>query len=124
MMPASSNSLSAYHDIAKLNELRFKANHDPDASLLEVAKQFEAIFLNMMLETARGSIVEGGIFNSPQLETYQGMFDQQISIDLAGSGGIGLAKIIVRQLQYTVTGASNLSREADHNASEQRIGRE
>lgn len=124
MMPASSNSLSAYHDISKLNELRFKANHDPDASLLEVAKQFEAIFLNMMLETARGSIVEGGIFNSPQLETYQGMFDQQISIDLAGSGGIGLAKIIVRQLQYTVTGASNLSREADHNASEQRIGRE
>lgn len=99
MISSTSNSLSAYHDIAKLDELRFKAKSDPNASIMEVAKQFEAIFLNMMLKTARNTIVEGGIFTSPHLKTYQQMFDQQVSVDLAASGGIGLAKIIARQLQ-------------------------
>jgi peptidoglycan hydrolase FlgJ len=95
----TSNSLSAYHDIARLNELKFKASDNAEASLLEVAKQFESIFLNMMLKTARSTIVEGGIFKSPQLKTYQQMFDQQASVDLSSKGGIGLAEVIVRQLQ-------------------------
>ncbi len=100
-MNSEINSLSSYHDIARLGQLRMDAANNPDASVQEVARQFESIFLNLMLQGAREAMSQEGIFSSPQLKTYQQMFDQQVAMDLADSGGIGLAKIIARQLQHT-----------------------
>ncbi len=72
---------------------------------MEVAKQFESIFLNMMLSSARETLQDGGLFNSSELKSYQQMFDQQASIDISERGGIGLAEIIARQLRFS-TGSS------------------
>ncbi len=106
MISGSSSSLSAYHDISRLSELKFKAGGNGNESLLEVAKQFESIFINMMLSSARNAITDGGIFQGPALKTYQQMFDQQVAVDMAGAGGIGLAEVIVRQLQYAGANAA------------------
>lgn len=92
------NVTGSYHDIASMTALRARAEHDPNGSLREVAEQFESIFISMMLSTARESIVDGGLFNSGTLKTYQSMFDQEISVQLSKGGGLGLADLIVQQL--------------------------
>ena len=46
----------------------------------------------------RDAVPKGGLFNSNDMETYTEMADQQIAINLAKSGGIGLAEVITRQL--------------------------
>ncbi len=92
---------STYFDIANLTELRARAAADPDASLKEVAKQFESIFVNMMLDGARSTVQKGGLFDSPALDQYQQMLDQEMSLDISMDKGIGLADQIVRQLKLT-----------------------
>lgn len=90
----------SYHDLAGLAALRGEAKRGDKSSLEQVAREFEALFVNMMLDSARQSVIKGGLFESPALDSYTEMFDQQLSVSLSNSGGIGLAKTIVSQLEY------------------------
>ena len=85
-------------DIQGLASLRSQARQAPGAAISEVAGQFESLFVQMMLKSMRDATVDGGLFDSTQLDTYQQMFDQQISLELSQQGGIGLAEILVTQL--------------------------
>ena len=85
-------------DIQGLASLRSHARGAPGAAISEVAGQFESLFVQMMLKSMRDATVDGGLFDSSQLDTYQQMFDQQISLELSQQGGIGLAEILVAQL--------------------------
>lgn len=87
-----------YNDFGTLASLRTEARADEAGTLGEVAQQFESIFVQMMLSSMRDATMKGGLFESHQLETYEQMFDQQLSLDLARQGGVGLADVIVRQL--------------------------
>lgn len=100
-MTSAVSRTDAYTDPQGLNELRTQANKtgsDP-GTLRAVAGQFEALFIQMMLKSMRDAKLGGGIFDSDQTETYQGLFDQQISLELAKQQGLGLADLMVRQLQ-------------------------
>jgi len=89
-----------YHDIAGMTELKARAEQNPDASLREVAQQFESIFVNMMLKSARQATMDGGLFSSSAIKTYESMFDQQLALTISsGRNGIGLADLIVKQLE-------------------------
>ncbi|MFT6770747.1 flagellar assembly peptidoglycan hydrolase FlgJ [Congregibacter sp.] len=90
---------AVYNDFNSLANLRTAARQDADASLEDVAKQFESLFVQMMLKSMREATVEGGLFDSNQMESYQQMHDQQLSLDLASRGGIGLAGVLVDQLR-------------------------
>ncbi len=85
-------------DIQGLASLRSHAREAPGTAISEVAGQFESLFVQMMLKSMRDATVDGGLFDSSQLDTYQQMFDQQISLELSQQGGIGLAEILVTQL--------------------------
>jgi flagellar protein FlgJ len=87
-----------YTDFQGLSELRARAKRDSDASLREVAGQFEALFMQMMLKSMRDANLGEGIFDNEHTRTYQAMFDKQIAIDLSQRSGLGLAEILVRQL--------------------------
>ncbi|PHQ58088.1 MAG: flagellar assembly peptidoglycan hydrolase FlgJ [Porticoccus sp.] len=89
---------STFMDIQGLASLRSHARGAPGAAIAEVAGQFESLFVQMMLKSMRDATVDGGLFDSSQLDTYQQMFDQQISLELSQQGGIGLAEILVAQL--------------------------
>jgi flagellar protein FlgJ len=52
----------------------------------------------MMLKSMREAGLGEGIFDSKQTQFYRDMYDQQISLHLSESGGIGLAEVIKRQL--------------------------
>ena len=94
----SSASNSTYTDFSGLNEMRAKARVDPQASLKQVAKQFEGIFIQMMLKSMRDASMGDDIFDSDQSKLYRDMFDKQVALDMANSKGIGIADSMVRQL--------------------------
>jgi flagellar protein FlgJ len=96
--PLSSASLTA--DVRGLDELRYRAKSDPDAALKDAARQFEVLFMNMLLKSMRDATPQEGMFDSEQSRFYTAMLDQQLSDKLSSSkGGLGLAEIMIKQLQ-------------------------
>lgn len=94
-----SNSLTpTYTDFSGFASMRAEAQVDPNASLKQVAKQFEGIFIGMMLKSMREASMGDPIFDSNQSEMYRDMFDKQLSLDMANGKGIGFADALVRQL--------------------------
>ncbi|PLW68420.1 flagellar assembly peptidoglycan hydrolase FlgJ, partial [Pseudohalioglobus lutimaris] len=89
---------SIYHNLSGLESLRVEARKDPAAGVDKVARQFESLFVQMMLKSMRDATPRGGLFESDQMDMYQNMFDQQISLDLSRQGGIGLGATLRDQL--------------------------
>ncbi|KZY63140.1 hypothetical protein A3742_02000 [Oleiphilus sp. HI0071] len=95
--------VSNYNDLNALQNLKSARHKDSREGIKAVAEQFESMFISMMLKSMRDAnktFSEGNILSSNDTEFYQEMFDSQISVSLAGAGdgGIGLAKVIERQL--------------------------
>ena len=88
-----------YNDFSQFSALRADAAKNPNAALEEVAAQFESIFLQQMLKSMRDATVKSDLFDSSQMETYQSMADQQLALQLSEQGGIGLARMMVEQMQ-------------------------
>lgn len=95
----------SYTDFAGLSEMRAQSRVDPQASLKQVAKQFEGIFIQMMLKSMRDASMGDEIFDSDQSKLYRDMFDKQVALDMANSKGIGIADALVRQLGKHVPGS-------------------
>ena len=87
-----------FHDPAGLSALKREAGADPAKALLPVAKQFESLYLQMMLKSMRAAVPESDLFSDESGKAYRDMFDNQLSVNLAEQGGIGLAKVMVKQL--------------------------
>lgn len=93
-------SAGVYADLQGLSTLRHGTTEENSAeSLRFVAEQFEAIFLQMMLKSAHGENNEEGLFDNQQTEFYQDWHDKQLSIDLAAGKGVGIAEMLIKQLQ-------------------------
>lgn len=90
---------SVYNDFAGLAKLRAQAR-DGGGAVREVAQQFEALFVQMLLKSMRAASLGEGIGDSDQTRTYQEMFDQQLAVTLSTRGeGLGIAQMLMRQLQ-------------------------
>jgi flagellar protein FlgJ len=84
-------------DARGLGELRQAANKNSPEALKGAAKQFEALFMNMVMKSMRDATPQDGLFDSQQSKMYTSMLDQQVSQKLA-SRGVGLAEVLIRQL--------------------------
>lgn len=98
---------NVYTDISSLNAIKATGREDSAAGMKKVAKQFESLFINMMLKTMRESnkvFSEGNYLSSNELEIHQQNFDNQLSLHLSNGSGIGLADNLYKQLmqQYDV----------------------
>ncbi len=91
-----------YTDVNGLQNLKTSGG-DEREQLKQIAQQFEALMLQMMLKSMRQAnavFAEGNPLGSSEQDFYQEMFDQQIGVSLSGSGrGMGIAEALVRQLQ-------------------------
>lgn len=90
-----------YTDLAELQKLKSKAKGNEAEGLRMAAEQFEQVFLNMLLRSMReanAAFGEDNFMNSSQTKFYQGMFDNQIAMEISSSQGIGLSDVLVRQL--------------------------
>lgn len=84
---------------ASLADLRRSARAGDAGAAREAAKQFEALFVNMMIRQMREAMpTSGGLFGGDGMKLYQDMHDQQLAQAMARRGGIGLAESIERQL--------------------------
>lgn len=66
--------------------------------LRAAAKQFEALFMQMVLKSMRDAVPSNGMFDSDQTRLFQALQDQQMAMNMAQGRGVGLADAIVRQL--------------------------
>ena len=90
---------------------REAAAHDPQA-LKTAARQFESLFLEMMLKSAQAANFKDPLFGSSQSRFYQDLYDQQLSIQLSKTHTFGLAEMLTQQLrrQWSGGGASGGAR--------------
>lgn len=100
-----SKAQNAYHDFQGLRELKKGAVEDDPEALKEVARQFEALFIQMILKSAReADELIGGeetLLKSKEMSFFQGMLDEQFSVAMSQSNsgkGLGLADVLVNQL--------------------------
>jgi len=92
-------SADVYTDFDGLAKLKLEARQKTPEAIKEVARQFESVFLAMVLKGMRAAqLTEGGIMDNDQSKFYQDMHDQQLAIHLAGKPGVGLADLIAEQL--------------------------
>ena len=99
-----------YTDFSGLQKLRSKvSNTENTAESIaeaheankEVAKQFESLFMQMMLKSMRDATITGDSADTDQTKFYQEMFDKQIALDLANNengGDLGIAAMLERDM--------------------------
>jgi flagellar protein FlgJ len=95
----SNNSAGVYGDFSGLEKLKSAVRQQDPNALRQVAQQFESLFAKMMLKSMRKAIGKDPIFGSDQAEMYQGMFDDQLSLELTRGHGLGLADMLMKQLR-------------------------
>ena len=88
-----------FNDIGYLGSLRAEAASGPNKAINEVASQFEALFVQQMMKSMRDALPKSDLMNSDHLDTYQAMADQQMAVNLSQQGGIGIARMLVEQMQ-------------------------
>jgi len=105
-MQAQPTSAGLYTEFSGLAEMKHLAKQDPEQALQQVAKQFEGVFLQMMLKSMRDASFGNPIFDSDNSDLYRDMFDKQIALNMSEQKGIGLAEALVRQMRAAVPVAS------------------
>ena len=88
---------STYTDLSALTRLKGQAKQNSPAAAKVVAKQFEGLFIQMMLKSMREATPQNGPFDSDQSRTYQDLFDKQIAMDIAQHSHLGIADLVLSQ---------------------------
>ncbi len=66
--------------------------------LREACEGFESVFIQKMWEQMRASLPKDGLMHSKEEDFWQGMYDQELGKAMASAGGIGLANMMMEQL--------------------------
>lgn len=106
-MTAPTN-IKFFADFQGIAALKNDAKAQAPSALKEAARQFESLFTQMLLKSMREANKSFGgdsLFGSDQADMYQDMFDDQIAMQMSKGKGLGLADMLVRQLQGGVQSA-------------------
>ena len=97
--PNSLNGLAI--DTKGVDGLRRSAQDKSPEALKQASKQFEALFLNMIMKSMREAAPQDGFMDNDQTRMYTTMLDQQLTQNMA-SRGVGLADMLVKQLSASM----------------------
>ena len=91
----------SYHDFAGLLGLKGRAREDGqgDTALRAAAQQFESMFLQEMMRSMRQATIKSDLMESNALDTFEGMFDKEVAMQMAKRGGMGMADMMVQQMK-------------------------
>ena len=94
---ASSN----YHDFSGLGELRARAQRDDPKAAQEVGQKFEALFIQMILKSAREATetMKSGLMGSSAQDTFEEMYHKELSQEIAKRGVFGVADWITENIE-------------------------
>ena len=90
-------------DVQGFDALRAQAAADPQKALKSTARQFDAVFIQMMLKSMREATPQDGILDSNDSKQYTSMLDQQLAQQLS-SKGVGVADALIHQLSRNMGG--------------------
>lgn len=105
MINASINNANvgadSYTDLANLNSITQLGRKDKGQALGKIAEQFESMMVRMMMKSMRSAnsvFAEGNFLSSKEGDMYQDMFDDQMALSLSQGRGMGIAEVMIRQL--------------------------
>ena len=84
-------------DVQSVDALRHTVRTSPEEGLKQVSRQFEALFMNMVLKSMREATPSSGLLENRDEKVYLSMLDQQLAQNLSGRG-VGLAEAMLAQL--------------------------
>lgn len=88
-------------DVQGVDSLRRAARRSPDEGLRQVSRQFEALFMGMMLKSMRDATPASGLIDGQHTRMYTSMLDQQLAQHLSGRG-MRLADSMYEQLRRSL----------------------
>ena len=97
-MAINTQNAAFYGDFSSLAALKKDAKTQSAESVRAAAQQFESLFTNMLLKSMRSAGFGDSLTGGSDVEFYQGMFDQQLAVQLSKGKGLGLADMLVQQL--------------------------
>jgi flagellar protein FlgJ len=97
-MNAPPNTSRLAGDAQSLAALRTRAATDPKGAVREVAKQFEALFMQELMKSMRAATLASGMLENEGSRLGTDMLDQQFATQMTGLPG-GLSDAIARQLE-------------------------
>lgn len=72
---------------------------DNNEEMRKALKDFESLFINQMLKTMRESVGKSDLFHGGSGEDiYTSMLDEEIAKSISNAGGIGLEKMLMKQM--------------------------
>ena len=118
----NTDTAQIYTDLSGVQQLKAQSKTDKAAALKNIAHQFEAMMVQMMMKSMRdanAAFADGDITSSSDEKFYQDMFDNQLSLSLSKGRGFGIAEALTRQLQGRF-GVENKTtgQSVDHNLSD------
>ncbi|EJL81313.1 flagellar rod assembly protein/muramidase FlgJ [Polaromonas sp. CF318] len=93
-------------DVQGVDELRRTARSSPQEGMRQASKQFEVMFMGMVLKSMREATPSEGLFSSQSEKMYTSMLDQQLAQNLSGRG-LGLADAMYAQLSRMAGGEAS-----------------
>ena len=94
----TANPATVVTDLSRYAGLRAQAKTDRTAATKSAAKEFEALFIQLMLKSAREATPQSGLFDGAGMSFAQDLFDSQISLAMAEHGGLGMEAVLDEQL--------------------------
>ena len=94
-----------YTDFQGFSDLRRMAREDSPEAADTAARQFEALFIQMMLKSMRDAVPVDSGTDGDQTRFYRDMFDQQIALEMSRGDGIGMRESLLRELAPGGSGA-------------------
>ena len=84
-------------DSRSLDALKATARRAPEEAVRQAARQFEAVFMNMLIKSMREALPRDDMLGSDASRLATGMLDEQWAQTLSGKG-LGLADMMIKQL--------------------------
>jgi peptidoglycan hydrolase FlgJ len=91
-------------DVQGFDQMRAAANASPQQGVKMAAKQFDAVFTQMMLKSMRDATPDDSPLESNDSKQFTSMLDQQLSQQMSNKG-IGVANAMIKQLMRSMGGA-------------------
>ena len=108
----------SYLDFGNLGRLKGQAAKDGKGAARETAQQFEALFLQMMMKSMRDASFKSDLVESQAKDTFEGMFDKEVSLAMAKKNTLGLADMLIKNMPDPAVQAANAKAIQDMQAQQ------
>lgn len=102
----NNSTAKSYLDFSGLGELRGQAQQNQDKALKESAQQFEGLFIQMMMKSMREASMKDKENQSSGMDTFENMFDKEISVQMAKRGALGVADFMEKTVKQQISSTS------------------